>query len=234
MRSHTCTHKRACLYKRSCAHVLSHIPAHKHEHMHSHFFIVSFCHLIDHWVGFKLMRSWYFKHNVEDMDIPSQAVNHRCASCRYCIWYESIVRCSFTFNYLKHSMYTIAVSGVTNLRKGSNGHCTLLRKLTVKPWSLEHQKQTGFIMNIGVLVSGVCRGVCFLDAFSHLYKRVYPSVRSSVCQFICPSVRPSVGSSIRRFICPSVRPSVGHTRVKFLRNGPNLNKIAPGIRKYAI
>ena len=46
----------------------------------------------------------------------------------------------------------------------------------------------------------------FLDAFAHLYKRVRPSVR----------------------------PSVGHTRVEFLRNGPNLNKIASGMRKYAI
>ena len=54
----------------------------------------------------------------------------------------------------------------------------------------------------------------FLDAFSHLYKRVCPSVR--------PSVRPSVGRSVR------------HTRVEYLRNGPNLNKIASGIRNYAI
>ena len=39
--------------------------------------------------------------------------------------------------------------------------------------------------------------------------------------------------SIRGFVCPSVRPSVRrsvrHTRVEFLRNGPNLNKIASGI-----
>ena len=54
----------------------------------------------------------------------------------------------------------------------------------------------------------------FLDAFSHLYKRVCPSVR--------PSVRPSV--------CRSVR----HTRVEFPRNGPNSNKIDPGMRKYTI
>ena len=37
----------------------------------------------------------------------------------------------------------------------------------------------------------------FLDAFSHLYKRV------------CPSVRPSVG--------PSVGPSVRHTRVEIMK-----------------
>ena len=37
-----------------------------------------------------------------------------------------------------------------------------------------------------------------------------------------PSVRPSIG--------PSVRQSVSHTLVEFLRNGPNLNKIASGIR----
>ena len=48
--------------------------------------------------------------------------------------------------------------------------------------------------------------VFFLDAFSHLYKRV----------------------------CPSVRRSVRHTRVEFLRNGPNSNKLASRIRKYAI
>ena len=59
---------------------------------------------------------------------------------------------------------------------------------------------------------------CLLDAFSHLYKKVCPSVG--------PSVHPSVGLSVRR--------SVGHTRVEFLRNGPNLNKIASGIRTYAI
>ena len=39
-------------------------------------------------------------------------------------------------------------------------------------------------------------------------------------------VRPSVRQSVRR--------SVGHTRVEYLRNGPNLNKIASGIRKNAI
>ena len=49
----------------------------------------------------------------------------------------------------------------------------------------------------------------FLDALSHLYKRV------------CPSARQMVGWS--------VGPSVRHTRVEFLRNGPNLNKIAPEI-----
>ena len=51
----------------------------------------------------------------------------------------------------------------------------------------------------------------FLDAFSHLYKRV------------CLSVGPSVGPSVRR----SVRPK----RVEFLRNkvsGLNLNKLASG------
>ena len=41
----------------------------------------------------------------------------------------------------------------------------------------------------------------FLDASSHLYKRVCPSVR--------PSVGPSVGPSVRRSVRPSVRPSVG-------------------------
>ena len=46
----------------------------------------------------------------------------------------------------------------------------------------------------------------FLDAFSHLYKRV----------------------------CPSLRPSVGHKRVEFLRNGRKSNKIASGTRKYII
>ena len=40
------------------------------------------------------------------------------------------------------------------------------------------------------------------------------------------SVRPSVRWSVGR--------SVRHTRVEFPRNGPNSNKIASGIRKYAI
>ena len=49
-----------------------------------------------------------------------------------------------------------------------------------------------------------------LDAFLHLYKKVHRSVG------------PSVGRSFRRL--------VRHTRVEFLGNGPNLNKIASGIR----
>ena len=40
--------------------------------------------------------------------------------------------------------------------------------------------------------------------------------------------------SIRGCVRPSVRPSVGHTRVEFLRNGTNLNKIASGTWNYAI
>ena len=42
---------------------------------------------------------------------------------------------------------------------------------------------------------------CFLDASTHLYKRV------------CPSVRRSVGPSVRRSDGPSVRRSVGPSRV---------------------
>ena len=38
---------------------------------------------------------------------------------------------------------------------------------------------------------------CFLDAPSHLYKRVCPSVR--------PSVRRAVGPSVRRSVTPSLR-----------------------------
>jgi len=38
----------------------------------------------------------------------------------------------------------------------------------------------------------------FLDAFSHLYKRVCPSVR--------PSVRPSVGPSVRRSVTHELKP----------------------------
>ena len=45
---------------------------------------------------------------------------------------------------------------------------------------------------------------CFLDVFSHLYTRV------------CRCVRQSVGQSVH------------HTRVEFLKNGLNLNKIASG------
>ena len=67
----------------------------------------------------------------------------------------------------------------------------------------------------------LCR-VWFLDAFSHLHKRLCPSIGP----FVRPSVRPSVGWLVGR--------SVGHTRVEFLKNGPTSNKIASGIRKYAI
>ena len=49
-----------------------------------------------------------------------------------------------------------------------------------------------------------------VDAFSHLYKRVWPSVG------------------------PSVDRSLRHIRVEFLRKGPNLNKIASEIRRNAI
>ena len=44
------------------------------------------------------------------------------------------------------------------------------------------------------------RPVLLLDVFSHLYKRVCPSIRPSVH----PSVRPSVRLSVR----PTVRPSI--------------------------
>ena len=50
------------------------------------------------------------------------------------------------------------------------------------------------------LARAVCVPFWFLDAFSHLNKRVFPSVRRSV------------------------RPSVGHTRVEFLRNERNRTK----------
>ena len=40
--------------------------------------------------------------------------------------------------------------------------------------------------------------------------------------------------SVRRSVRPSVGRSVRHTRVEFPRYGPNSNKIASGIRKYAI
>ena len=48
------------------------------------------------------------------------------------------------------------------------------------------------------------------------------------------SIRGCVRPSVRRSVGRSVGPSVRHTRVAFLRNRPNLNKIASGIRKYAI
>ena len=51
-------------------------------------------------------------------------------------------------------------------------------------------------------------------------------------------MRSRISITIRRCVRPSVRPwvdlSVGHTRVEFLRNRLNLNKIASGIRQYAI
>ena len=47
------------------------------------------------------------------------------------------------------------------------------------------------------------------------------------------SIRGCVHPSARRSVGPSVRQSVRHTRVEFLRNRPNLNKIASGIWKYS-
>ena len=49
--------------------------------------------------------------------------------------------------------------------------------------------------------------LCFLDAPSHLYKRVSPSVGPSVHQLVGPSVRPLVRLSVRRSVRRSVTPS---------------------------
>ena len=88
--------------------------------------------------------------------------------------------------------------------------------------------------------------ITFLDAPSHLYKRVrpsvHPSVRPSVRLSVCPSVRRSIRRSVtpslRRLlgafyaeypalsdafshlykrVCPSVGPSVRHTRVETMQ-----------------
>ena len=50
--------------------------------------------------------------------------------------------------------------------------------------------------------------------------------------FRCVFASLSEGVSIRRFVRPPVRPSVHHTRVEFLRNGLNLNKIVSGTWNY--
>ena len=59
------------------------------------------------------------------------------------------------------------------------------------------------------------------------------SIYGSLCKlnvFRCVLASLSEGVSVG----PSVGPSVGHTGVEFLRNRPNSNKIAPGIRRNAI
>ena len=52
--------------------------------------------------------------------------------------------------------------------------------------------------------SAIQRMMWFLDASSHLYKRVCPSV----CPSVRPSHLPSVRLSVRPSVCPSVHPSV--------------------------
>ena len=50
----------------------------------------------------------------------------------------------------------------------------------------------------------VLRNLRFLDASTHLYMRVCPSVRPSVRPSVGRSIRPLVGPSVRRFV---VRPA---------------------------
>ena len=73
-------------------------------------------------------------------------------------------------------------------------------------------KKMGFEQIIAQVFAKKQNGV-FLDAFSHLYKRV------------CPSVRRSVRPSVRR----SVRPSVGPSRVFF--GSPKMREIELGAAK---
>ena len=47
-----------------------------------------------------------------------------------------------------------------------------------------------------------------LDASSHLYKRVCPSVRLSIRPSVCPSVCPSIHPSAHLSVRPSIRPSI--------------------------
>ena len=54
-----------------------------------------------------------------------------------------------------------------------------------------------------------------LDAFSHLYKRAYPSDGWSVRRSFGPSVRRSVGPSVRRSVGPSVCRPVGWSVICF-------------------
>ena len=64
----------------------------------------------------------------------------------------------------------------------------------------EHQESQVYESSTKNFITGYQESSPFLDVFSYL------------CKMVCPSV------------CPSVR----QTRVEFLRNGLNLNKIAPG------
>ena len=52
-----------------------------------------------------------------------------------------------------------------------------------------------------------------LDASSHLYKRVCPSVRLSIRPSVCPSICPSIHPSARLSVCPSIRPSISPLRM---------------------
>ena len=55
--------------------------------------------------------------------------------------------------------------------------------------------------------------VQFLDASSHLYKRVCPSVRRSVGPSVCPSVRPSVRRSVTPVQKPRFSAVFGHGEI---------------------
>ena len=100
--------------------------------------------------------------------------------------------------------------------RGRCGSCLLARKgmvIFLNPFTGGGGLWFTFFHNYDFEARSKCHHLVnktFLDALSHLYKRVCPSVRRSV------------------------RRSVRHTRVEFPRNGPNSNKIASGISKYAI
>ena len=57
-----------------------------------------------------------------------------------------------------------------------------------------------------------------VDASSHVYKRVCPSVRLSVPPSVCPSLRPSVCPFVPLSVPPTVGPSVGPFLTFFFQN----------------
>merc|ERR1712228_199687 len=80
-------------------------------------------------------------------------------------------------------------------------NCQMNLFFVVTFFSVKHSANDHVTWNFSMRKHSVV--INFLDASSHLYKRV------------CPSIRPSVGPPVR----PSVRPSVRNAFVKIAENG---------------
>ena len=116
---------------------------------------------------------------IRSLQIARVARTLRCAYSLTCLWNECVDSIQ--------SQPTVHYSG----RSGRSHHCSHC-------WHRSHfHSYSNLIATINFLICipfhlhKFVNG-CFLDAFSHLYNRVCPSVGPSVSPSVCQSVRPSV------------------------------------------